>query len=145
LRKALEAFGSLWEPPSIYVCFVVIFNIFVYCLTKWYQSQKMRIKDYLYQNKLHEPLSETKPSGIKQEDWALLDRQALVSVILLSSLPDSWSGTVTVVSSTPGTNKLTFEVRRVMRRRVIGVDRDPGRNQHRRTLGTSRVGTVSKM
>ncbi|GJR97628.1 NB-ARC domains-containing protein [Tanacetum coccineum] len=83
LRKALEALGSLWEPSFIYVCFVVMFNIFVYCLTKWYQSQKMRIKDYLYQNKLHEPLSETKPVGIKHEDWAQLDRQAL-GVVRLS-------------------------------------------------------------
>ncbi|GJW54919.1 NB-ARC domains-containing protein [Tanacetum coccineum] len=47
------------------------------------KKRKTRIEDYLYQNKLHEPLSETKPSGIKQEDWALLDRQAL-GVVRLS-------------------------------------------------------------
>nr|GEZ50051.1 retrovirus-related Pol polyprotein from transposon TNT 1-94 [Tanacetum cinerariifolium] len=139
-----------------------------------------------------EPLSEIKPSRMKQEDWALLERQALGvarlslaknvafnvvnekttfgllkalfnmyekpsasnkvflirqlvntnmtegaavadhvnefnsviskllsidikfddemhALLLLSSLPDSWSGTVTAVSSTSGTNKLTFE------------------------------------
>ncbi|GKE20641.1 hypothetical protein Tco_1432153 [Tanacetum coccineum] len=44
---------------------------------------EMRIKVYLYQNKLHEPLSETKPIGIKQEDWAQLDRQDL-GVVRLS-------------------------------------------------------------
>ncbi|GKF85302.1 hypothetical protein Tco_0250200 [Tanacetum coccineum] len=39
---------------------------------------KMQIEDYLYQKKLHEPLAEAKPTGMKDEDWTLLDRQALV-------------------------------------------------------------------
>ncbi|GKD14538.1 hypothetical protein Tco_1198945, partial [Tanacetum coccineum] len=43
---------------------------------------KMKIKDYLYQKKLHEPLAESKPTGMKFEDWALLDRQALGAVRL---------------------------------------------------------------
>ncbi|XP_021769901.1 probable L-type lectin-domain containing receptor kinase S.5 [Chenopodium quinoa] len=38
---------------------------------------KMQIKDYLYQKKLYEPLLEKKPEGMKDEDWNLLDRQAL--------------------------------------------------------------------
>ncbi|GJX94773.1 hypothetical protein Tco_0349359 [Tanacetum coccineum] len=38
---------------------------------------KMQIEDYMYQKKLHEPLAEAKPTCIKAEDWALLDRQAL--------------------------------------------------------------------
>lgn len=38
---------------------------------------KMQIEDYLYQKKLYQPLSKTKPEGMKDEDWALLDRQAL--------------------------------------------------------------------
>lgn len=38
---------------------------------------KMQIEDYLYQKKLYQPLSEKKPEGMKDEDWALLDRQAL--------------------------------------------------------------------
>ena len=38
---------------------------------------KMQIEDYLYQKKLQQPLSEMKPEGMKDEDWALLDRQAL--------------------------------------------------------------------
>ena len=38
---------------------------------------KMQIEDYLYQKKLHEPLLRTMPTGMKQEDWDLLDRQAL--------------------------------------------------------------------
>ncbi|GJU22193.1 hypothetical protein Tco_1025221 [Tanacetum coccineum] len=29
---------------------------------------KMGIEDYMYQKKLHQPLSETKPSGMKEED-----------------------------------------------------------------------------
>nr|GFB40421.1 retrovirus-related Pol polyprotein from transposon TNT 1-94 [Tanacetum cinerariifolium] len=43
---------------------------------------KMQIKDYLYQKKLHEPFVEAKPTGMKAEDWTLLDRQALGMVRL---------------------------------------------------------------
>nr|GEU98644.1 retrovirus-related Pol polyprotein from transposon TNT 1-94 [Tanacetum cinerariifolium] len=42
----------------------------------------MQIEDYLYQKKLYEPLAEAKPTGMKTEDWALLDRQALGAVML---------------------------------------------------------------
>ncbi|XP_034211167.1 peroxidase 42-like [Prunus dulcis] len=38
---------------------------------------KMQIEDYLYQKKLYQPLSENKPEGMNDEDWTLLDRQAL--------------------------------------------------------------------
>ncbi|CAJ2648559.1 unnamed protein product [Trifolium pratense] len=38
---------------------------------------KMQIEDYLYQKKLYQPLSGKKPDDMKQEDWVLLDRQAL--------------------------------------------------------------------
>ncbi|GJS85253.1 hypothetical protein Tco_0751794 [Tanacetum coccineum] len=44
---------------------------------------KMQIEDYLYQKKLHEPLAEVKRTGMKAEDWTLLDRQAL-GVVRLS-------------------------------------------------------------
>ena len=44
---------------------------------------KMQIEDYLYQKKLHEPLSGEKPKDMKQEDWDLLDRHAL-GVVRLS-------------------------------------------------------------
>ncbi|GJS12355.1 putative RNA-directed DNA polymerase [Tanacetum coccineum] len=104
---------------------------------------------FCFKKKLHERLAEAKPTGMKVEDWALLDRQALGAVrlslaknvaynlinakmkegasvadhvnefnsiisrlmsvdikfddevqalLLLSSLPESWSGTVTAVS-----------------------------------------------
>ncbi|GJY95725.1 hypothetical protein Tco_0512086 [Tanacetum coccineum] len=43
----------------------------------------MHIKDYMYQEKLHEPLKEAKPTGMKIEDGTLLDRQAL-GVVRLS-------------------------------------------------------------
>ncbi|GJR84000.1 retrovirus-related pol polyprotein from transposon TNT 1-94 [Tanacetum coccineum] len=43
---------------------------------------KMQIEDYLYQKKLYEPLAEAKPTGMKAEDWTLLDRQALGAVRL---------------------------------------------------------------
>ncbi|GKC81142.1 ribonuclease H-like domain-containing protein [Tanacetum coccineum] len=36
---------------------------------------KMQIEDY--QKKLHKPLAEAKPIGMKAKDWTLLDRQAL--------------------------------------------------------------------
>ena len=38
---------------------------------------KMQVEDYLYQKKLHEPLSGKKPEKMEQADWDLLDRQAL--------------------------------------------------------------------
>ncbi|GJR20003.1 hypothetical protein Tco_0968530 [Tanacetum coccineum] len=43
---------------------------------------KMQIEDYLYQKKLHEPLAEARPTGMKDEDWTLLDRQALGAIRL---------------------------------------------------------------
>ncbi|KAH1241194.1 Retrovirus-related Pol polyprotein from transposon TNT 1-94 [Glycine max] len=38
---------------------------------------KMQIKDYLYQKKLYQSLSGDKLDDMKQEEWNLLDRQAL--------------------------------------------------------------------
>lgn len=153
---------------------------------------KMQIEDYLYQKKLHQPLTEKKPESMKDDEWNLLDRQALGVVrlslsrnvafniakekttaglmkalssmyekpsasnkvhlmrrlftlrmtegasvaqhinelnivttqlssvgiefddevralILLSSLPDSWSATVTAVSSSSGSKKMKFD------------------------------------
>ncbi|WVZ04864.1 hypothetical protein V8G54_018210 [Vigna mungo] len=37
----------------------------------------MQIEDYLYQKKLYQPLSGHQPENMKDEDWILLDRQAL--------------------------------------------------------------------
>lgn len=37
----------------------------------------MQIEDSLYQMKIHQPLEGTKPTDMKAEDWALLDRRAL--------------------------------------------------------------------
>nr|KYP37034.1 Retrovirus-related Pol polyprotein from transposon TNT 1-94 [Cajanus cajan] len=37
----------------------------------------MQIEDYLYQKKLYQPLIGEKPDDMKQEEWNLLDRQAL--------------------------------------------------------------------
>jgi len=44
---------------------------------------KMQIEDYLYQKKMHLPLSGEKPEKMTKEEWDLLDRQAL-GVIRLS-------------------------------------------------------------
>ncbi|KAE8713932.1 Detected protein of unknown function [Hibiscus syriacus] len=38
---------------------------------------KMQIEDFLYQKNLYQPLLGKQPEGMKNEDWALLDRQAL--------------------------------------------------------------------
>ena len=38
---------------------------------------RIQIKDYLYGRKLHLPLLGTKPEAMKDEEWALLDRQVL--------------------------------------------------------------------
>ena len=43
----------------------------------YFKFWKMQIEDYLYQKKLYQPFSEKKPEGMKDEDWTLLDRQAL--------------------------------------------------------------------
>ncbi|KHN11113.1 Retrovirus-related Pol polyprotein from transposon TNT 1-94, partial [Glycine soja] len=37
---------------------------------------KMQMEDYLYQKKVYQPLS-NKPDDMRQEEWNLLDRQAL--------------------------------------------------------------------
>uniref|UniRef100_A0A803L7T0 Retrovirus-related Pol polyprotein from transposon TNT 1-94-like beta-barrel domain-containing protein n=1 Tax=Chenopodium quinoa TaxID=63459 RepID=A0A803L7T0_CHEQI len=44
---------------------------------------KMQIEDYLHQRDLYQPVEETKPSGMKEEDWKVLDRKAL-GVVRLS-------------------------------------------------------------
>nr|GEU79809.1 retrovirus-related Pol polyprotein from transposon TNT 1-94 [Tanacetum cinerariifolium] len=43
---------------------------------------KMQIEGYMYQKKLHEPLVEAKPTGMKVKDWTLLDWHALGMVVL---------------------------------------------------------------
>ncbi|KAL5739216.1 hypothetical protein ACOSQ2_028396 [Xanthoceras sorbifolium] len=47
---------------------------------------KMQIEDYLYQKKLYQPLLGKKPDDMKEEDWNLLDRQALGVIRLTLSL-----------------------------------------------------------
>ena len=123
---------------------------------KDFRFWKMQIEDYLYQKKLHEPLSGKKPEKMKQTDWDLLDRQTLrvvrltlarnvafnivkekittdlmkalsnmcekpsapnkitfedevKALILLLSLPESWSATVTAVSSLLRSVKLKMD------------------------------------
>jgi len=44
---------------------------------------KMQIEDYLYQKKLHLPLTEVKPETMSKADWDLLDRQALGVIRLM--------------------------------------------------------------
>nr|GEW66920.1 retrovirus-related Pol polyprotein from transposon TNT 1-94 [Tanacetum cinerariifolium] len=190
-----------FEKSSVYLCLFCCGIRHRYLLPNKVVSQPDEDRGLLV-SKEDEPLSETKPSRMKQEDWALLERHALgvvrislaknvtfnvvnekttfgllkalsnmyekpsasnkvflirqlvntkmtegaavadhvtmfnsviskllsidikfndemQALLLLSSLPDSWSGTVTAVSSTSGTNKLTFEGIRDM---IIGED-----------------------
>ncbi|GJU45327.1 putative ribonuclease H-like domain-containing protein [Tanacetum coccineum] len=95
---------------------------FVVCLGFMVQLGE-QIDDYLYQKKLHEPLAEAKPAGDSvanhvNEFNSILSRLMSVDIklddeaqalLLLSSLPESWSGTVTVVSGSTRTTKLTFD------------------------------------
>uniref|UniRef100_A0A803NAW6 Retrovirus-related Pol polyprotein from transposon TNT 1-94-like beta-barrel domain-containing protein n=1 Tax=Chenopodium quinoa TaxID=63459 RepID=A0A803NAW6_CHEQI len=50
---------------------------------KYFGFWKMQIEDYLHQRDLYQPLEETKLSGMKEEDWKVLDRKAL-GVVRLS-------------------------------------------------------------
>ncbi|GJT67256.1 retrovirus-related pol polyprotein from transposon TNT 1-94 [Tanacetum coccineum] len=138
------------------------------CAGAIYPNKVVSEPGYLYQKKLHEPLAVAKPTCMKDEDWTLLDRQALgvvrlslaknvaynvvnekttyslfkalsnmyeklnhvnefnsilsrlmsvdikfddevQALLLLSSLPESWSGTVTAVSGSTGSTKLKFD------------------------------------
>ncbi|KAE8725120.1 Polyadenylate-binding protein 7 [Hibiscus syriacus] len=47
--------------------------------------RKMQIEDFLYQKNLYQPLSGKQPEGMKNEDWALLDRKALEVIRLTLS------------------------------------------------------------
>ncbi|XP_068655785.1 uncharacterized protein [Aristolochia californica] len=38
---------------------------------------RMQIEDYLYSKKLHSPLLDMKPEGMKDDEWILLDKQVL--------------------------------------------------------------------
>ena len=42
-----------------------------------FEFWRMQVEDLLYQNKLHERLSKTKPEDMKEDVWLLLDRWAL--------------------------------------------------------------------
>ena len=49
----------------------------------------MQIEDYLYGRILHLPLLGTKPKAMKDEEWALLDRQVLEVIRLTLSRFDA--------------------------------------------------------
>lgn len=44
---------------------------------------RMQIEDYLYQEKLYEPLTGLKPRAMKQEEWELLGRQTIGVIMLI--------------------------------------------------------------
>uniref|UniRef100_A0A803MM02 Retrovirus-related Pol polyprotein from transposon TNT 1-94-like beta-barrel domain-containing protein n=1 Tax=Chenopodium quinoa TaxID=63459 RepID=A0A803MM02_CHEQI len=69
--------------------------------------QKMQIEDYLYQKNLYLPLT-SKPSGMKEDEWKVLDRQAL-GVIRLT-LAKSVAYNVKDVTTTVGVIKALSNV-----------------------------------
>ncbi|GJX37099.1 hypothetical protein Tco_0250402 [Tanacetum coccineum] len=81
---------------------------------------KMQIEDYLYQKKLHEPLMKEGASVVNHVHEFNLILSRLISIdikfddevqalLLLSSLPESWSGIVTAVRGSTKTTKLKFD------------------------------------
>ncbi|PKI33847.1 hypothetical protein CRG98_045765 [Punica granatum] len=85
-----------------------------------YGFWRMQIEDYLYGKDLWQPL-EDKSIGMTEAEWKVLDRKVM-SVIRLSlswnvafhiakekTTKESWSGTVTAVSSSTGKAKLKFD------------------------------------
>ena len=69
---------------------------------------KMQIEDLLYQKKLHGPLSENKPFVMSQDDWNLLDRQALGVVRL--SLAKNVAYNIASVTTTYGLLKALYDM-----------------------------------
>ena len=82
---------------------------------------KMQIEDYLYQKKLHEPLSRKKPEKMEQADWDLLDRQALgvvrltlarnvaFNIVNKKTTADLMKALSNMYEKPSDSNKITFE------------------------------------
>ncbi|GKE05518.1 hypothetical protein Tco_1397536, partial [Tanacetum coccineum] len=91
----LKGLSSMYEKPS---ASKKVFLIKQLVNTK--MTEGATVADHV--NEFNSVISKLLSVDIKFDD-------EMQSLLLLSSLPDSWSGTVTVVSSTSGMNKLAFE------------------------------------
>uniref|UniRef100_A0A0D2ZVN0 CCHC-type domain-containing protein n=1 Tax=Brassica oleracea var. oleracea TaxID=109376 RepID=A0A0D2ZVN0_BRAOL len=75
-----------------------------------YAFWSMQIEDYLYEKKLHQPLSK-KPEKMDQDEWELLDRQVMGVI--------SWEPMRVAVSNYVSTQKLKFND---VRDRILGEE-----------------------
>lgn len=94
-KGIMEALSNMYEKPS---AANKVFLIRELVNTRMREGSSVTV----HINNLNSILSRHGSVGIKFED----EVQAL---LLLSSLPDSWSGTVTAVTSSAGSKELTFE------------------------------------
>ncbi|PKA66620.1 Retrovirus-related Pol polyprotein from transposon TNT 1-94 [Apostasia shenzhenica] len=96
--------------------------------SKYFGFWKIQIEDLLYQKKLYLLLVGENPESMKQEEWNLMDLQALVIIRLtlarnvtfnivnmkttsglMKALCKSWSIIVTAVSSSSGQKKMKLQ------------------------------------
>ncbi|GJY58030.1 retrovirus-related pol polyprotein from transposon TNT 1-94, partial [Tanacetum coccineum] len=95
--------------------------------------------------KIHELLVEAKHTCMKTLSMAIRSfwrmglklRIMVHALLLLSSLPESWSGTVTAVSGSTGTTKLTFD-----KRQTAGQNQEQRVEQNRGRSKSKRENTV---
>ncbi|VFQ77747.1 unnamed protein product [Cuscuta campestris] len=121
-RGMLTALSNMYEKPSAGNRVFLMRELFMMRM-----NEGSPVADHI--NEVNSILSRLSSVGMKFDD----DTQA---VILLSSLPDSWSGFVTTVTETAGTGNLKFDR---IRDSVLGED-----IRRRNASGGSTSGTVLK-
>ncbi|KAJ0904157.1 putative RNA-directed DNA polymerase [Helianthus annuus] len=104
-RDMLEALSNMYEKPSAGNRVFLMRELF-----NMRMNEGSSVADHI--NEVNSILSRLATVGMKLDD----DTQA---VVLLSSLPDSWSGFVTTVTETAGTGNLKFDR---VRDSVLGED-----------------------
>ncbi|KAF5762583.1 putative RNA-directed DNA polymerase [Helianthus annuus] len=120
-RDMLEALSNMYEKPSAGNRVFLMRKLF-----NMRMNEGSSVADHI--NEVNSILSRLATVGMKLDD----DTQA---VVLLSSLPDSWSGFVTTVTETAGTGNLKFDR---VRDSVLGED-----VRQRNTSGGSTSGMLS--
>ncbi|KAE8672557.1 hypothetical protein F3Y22_tig00111837pilonHSYRG00278 [Hibiscus syriacus] len=102
-----------------------------------YSYWKPMMEDHLYCKDLHEPIIyKDKVQGKSDTQWELLNRKvvAMISLLLFSSLPESWDTLVVTLSNSAPEGKLTMntvsdsllddEIRRMKRGNILNVAYD---------------------
>uniref|UniRef100_A0A251T759 Putative zinc finger, CCHC-type n=1 Tax=Helianthus annuus TaxID=4232 RepID=A0A251T759_HELAN len=122
-RDMLEALSNMYEKPSAGNRVFLMRELF-----NMRMNEGSSVADHI--NEVNSILSRLATVGMKLDD----DTQA---VVLLSSLPDSWSGFVTTVTETAGTGNLKFDR---VRDSVLGEDvrrRNTSKNRSSGSRGKS--------